>query len=160
MKRFISAVAMTLFAGPVSAGSCMWSDVEFTFNYYSNLSEPYLVLYGAFDFAQFENLLNAHLYDPGPDGFTASFHGLALGEDGFSETPVSRVILEHVCEDPWCIEPLSDVPTLAFARETPEGYVVLVDPCSFSLRHGPSREDIDTLEACMRGDACISERPQ
>jgi hypothetical protein len=84
----------------------------------------------------------------------ARFEGFALGLEGFTRPLSTPVALRPSCAGPWCGSMGPEGTWLLFARETAQGYEVLVGPCGGWAFETPSESVLGQMAACMRGQAC------
>jgi hypothetical protein len=146
------AAMIAAIAGQAQALSCAPPDIARTFNWASAADESYIVLNGSFSFQPLPRNRTRQL-NPETTTHDAVFEGSYLGADGFISAPALDVTLTFVCLGPWCgsIEDGDDI--LVFAQQTANGYIIEVDPC-FGSVFAPSDDNIDRVEACMRGENC------
>ena len=159
MKTIIaSTVAAFLLASQAQALSCLRPDVARTFNWVAAAEESFVVLLGEFSFAT-GPLKRRAIQDPQSAEYQASFSGSYLGAEGFQPGPPLDLTMNFMCVGPWCGSLSEDEgPILAFVEQTPDGYVLNVDPC-FSTAFYPTATDIARVEACIRGEGCAEVDP-
>lgn len=153
MTRIILAALIAITAGQAQALSCLPADIARTFNWAAAAEERYLVLNGVFSFDAPARTQGGQL-ERETVSLDAVFEGSYLGAEGFVAAPSLDVTLTFVCLGPWCgsMENGGD-DTLVFAQQTSDGYVIEIDPC-YSTVFASNDDNIDRVEACMRGGAC------
>ncbi|AKS44647.1 hypothetical protein SAMN05444287_2440 [Octadecabacter temperatus] len=153
MKRLMLAAMIATIAGQAQALSCAPPDIARTFNWAAAAEESYIVLNGSFSF---EPLPRTRASQLAPETMSrdAVFEGSYLGVEGFKAAPSLDVTLTFVCLGPWCGSMGNDGDDiLVFAQQSANGYVLEIDPC-YSTIFAPSDDNIDRVEACMRGESC------
>jgi hypothetical protein len=155
------AAALALAATQSAALSCLPPDPIRAFEHARDAAETYAILYGSFDFDVSKLPDSVQMSDPQPDPapIPATFTGTSLGLEGFVNDATSQMTIQPVCFGPWCGGMAADTPVLAFARLTPDGPVVSVDPCGGSVFFTPDQTTLDQMTACLRGEPCKAQDP-
>ncbi|WP_375279400.1 hypothetical protein [Pseudooctadecabacter sp.] len=155
MKAAVAAIGVAVCAaGPASALSCLAPDVASSFGWAAEAEEAYVVLHGTFSFAQPPSSLTGDINAPREVSYTATFSGDALGRSGFTPIGDLMVTVTHGCAAAWCGSLAGDVPTIAFVEKQTDGYALTVGPCGGQAFARPTRQMVQQVEACMRGDTC------
>lgn len=150
-----AAVALTLAAtGPASALSCLAPDVASSFTYAAEAEQSYVVLHGEFSFAPPPSSITGDINAPREVSYTATFSGEALGRSGFVPVGDLTVDVTHGCAAAWCGSLAGGVPTIAFVEKQADGYAITVGPCGGQAFARPTRQMVQQVEACMRGETC------
>ncbi len=150
MKSVIVA-SLTVLLGVTQAQalSCVRSDVARTFAWASEADENYIILRGAFDFAQ-----SRAGVQPSAKQLEATFEGSYLSAGGFVAAPTLDVTLNFECLGPWCGSINAGEEFLTFVEQTSNGYVLRVGPC-YSTAFQSDEQNVQTAESCMRGGPCV-----
>lgn len=147
-------IAAVMCAGQASALSCVRPDVAGTFQSVSAPEDTYIVLLGTFSFATPPPQTGLAL-NPESISLPARFDGQYLGPERFVDGPAFDITLNFTCAASWCGSMRSDAGrSLAFARQTSQGYVLDVGPCGGRVFTRVVDADVQRVEACMRGEAC------
>ena len=93
--------------------------------------------------------------DPGvaPEPVHAQFEGFVLGPEGFMTPVEADVTLESTCAGPYC-GTFGPSEALLFAEITEAGYLVRIGPCGGGAFDQISQDMLESLAACLRGEAC------
>jgi len=154
MKHILGlTLAATLWAGQASALSCVRPDVAQSFQHVAASSDVYVVLLGEFSFnaplSQGATLNRVDVQLP------ARFTGQYLGPERFVNGQDLNVTLNFTCAASWCGSMASgEDGTLAFARQTSQGYVLDVGPCGGRVFANATPHQVQRVEACVRGESC------
>ena len=158
LPRLLPGVLVaTLTAGPALALSCLAPDITRTYQQAAEAVETYIVVYGqlSFDEDQLPVVDYSNQMDTPPDTLIpARINGKSLTLGGFSTDFDMPITLNAKCFGPWCAQPKSDVPYLAFLERTDDGYTLVLDPCGGFGFARPSEATRQKVAVCFQGGAC------
>lgn len=148
MKKILVLSALALcVATQASALSCLRPDVVRSYNKAADADVSFAILLGEFDFAAPSDG-NA---EQGQQ-VTAQFTGQAMSAQGFDGINPMDVDLLTTCSGSWCGHfPPAGTEVLAFAQQTPNGFIVSMSACGGSVFDAGLAP---IVEACVLGQEC------
>lgn len=160
--RALIVIGFFLAAGPALALSCTPHRVDETYAEAEAAADAYRVVHGVLHFD--ERLLprvDMASQDrvPPETRIPARITGQALGRGGFVTPFAAEITLEIQCFGPWCAGAGSDMPYLAFLRQTREGYALRITPCGGFAFAKPSQEALQLVISCQAGGPCLQDLP-
>ena len=155
MKHILAAATLSALATDALALSCMAPSVAQSYAWADAADEAYVVLYGGFMFGTPPSNDTGDINAPLVVDVDASFVGHALTRDGFQPINPLDLTVRLDCAGPWCgALPDDSGVMLAFVEQSDDGLLLTLGPCGGSLFSRVSREDFNTVEACMKQGAC------
>ena len=161
MIRSVLTLSVALAATDVAALTCLATSPAGMFTAAAEAPQEYVVLYGTATFD--DTALPPAVTGIGEQTPTAPvlvpgvFDGHVLTPEGFSAPYAGPLTLHAACAGSWCGRMDSPATVLAFALNTPEGPVLVVDPCASKYIENPDSETLATVAACMQGQDCGSD---
>ena len=153
MKMTALTVALTLFAGQVSALSCIMADPKRSFQQAADSEDTYYVLYGTLDFDAALLPQGVGTNDRGPAvPIPAIFNGHSLSPAGFASYYAGEMTLLPTCAGPWCGKHAPNVASLMFAKVADGTITIEASPCGGYIFPDPSKAVLDEMTACMNGN--------
>ncbi len=145
------------FAGQASALSCLPHSVQAAYQQAAEAEDVYVVIHGRLSFDG--DLLPVTDWQdqastPEQTRIPAQIEGQMLTAGGFDRDVVLDLTFDVLCYGPWCASGVPGVGYLAFAKQTPTGYVLQTNPCGGFAFAQPSPDQIQAVEACHGGDSC------
>ena len=156
MKAWLTSSVVIIWGGAASALSCLPTSVELLYTNAAEATEAYIPAVG------FLTSLSLSPKAQHGDGFAsgqvgkAMFHGHYVDGSGNLVPWTSRVTAETFCAASWCGDITAGVPYLTFLRVEGRQYHFDAHACSTSIAN-PNHEEIEQLQACMRGAECTPE---
>ena len=154
MRLFPLTLTFGLIASQSAALSCLQPDVVRSFQWASDAEEAYVVLLGSFTFDAPPSSQTDDINAPRIVTYQSVFEGQFLGAQGFVPIAPIDVTITHDCAGPWCGSMVADQPVLAYVQMTDTAFELSVGPCGGEVFGRPSRQAIDQVEACIRGETC------
>jgi hypothetical protein len=151
LKQCVTAIGITLLAGPVSALSCMQPNITETFNSLADAPETYILALGT--------VTQTGPQQPLADGregyrFAAHLTGMQVTQSGFDLPLDTDVEVQIACFDPWCGSVATDQQLIAFVQTSDTGLTIAGDLCAFTVFAQPSPATIQQAESCAAGQNC------
>ena len=156
MIRFCLALPMMIAATSTAALSCLPTSPAKMFTAAAEAAQDYVVLLGTatFDDTALPPAMELGEAPAQPNLVPAAFEGNLMTADGFTTPYAGPLTLHSACAGPWCGRLDSPATVLAFALNTPDGPVLVVDPCGSKYIQDPDRAALTTVAACIRGGPC------
>jgi hypothetical protein len=155
--RGLLIVLFMAVARPVLALSCLPADVVRDYQHAAQDSAEWVIVSGTlqFDASQLPktDLNNQPLTPPSTD-VPARIIGKMLSGGGFDSPVDAQIILRARCFGPWCAQPSSDTPYLAFLKKEGARYIAQADPCGSFLHPNPSKAQERQIVRCFKGKRC------
>lgn len=152
MKTAALTIALTMFAGQVSALSCIMADPKRSFQDAADSDDTYYVLYGTLDFDPALLPQGVGNNDRGPAvPIPAIFKGHSLSPAGFASYYSEKMTLLPTCAGPWCGSHAPNVASLMFAKVADGAITIEASSCGGNIFPEPSEAVLDDMTACMNG---------
>lgn len=162
MRRALWAAAVLAahaVAGPALALSCMRPDPASDFVGADASEDIWIIAEGVLSF-------DTALLPPRDRGVAPSadidiparFSGQSLSGGGFDRPFDATITLRLTCAGPWCGQ-AAPGQMIAFLKRTPEGHVLIADPCRTRVYPDASDAVRDQLVRCIRGETCTPADP-
>jgi len=147
---------MMLIGQGAQALSCMLPDVSTKFHDLSTAQSVFLVVHGAvtFDERALPKTDHSTLKRKTKD-IPATIKGHLLTPAGYVSKFERDIVLQVDCLGPWCPNPKSGEPYLAFLKKTAQALTLELDACGGNGFANPTAAQLDQGLACMRGEVCI-----
>lgn len=161
MKKLWVLISLALLGSPAYSLSCLPSDVVRTYNQAAQSSAEYLVVSGvlSFDKAKLPKTNFGNNNAARPDNWIkASMVGHYLTKSGFNRPFSHSIRLNARCFGPWCAQPSSGEPYLAFLEKTKSGYILVDGPCDEFAFALPTQKALDQVVSCFQGRTCIEKK--
>ncbi|MGB0844896.1 MAG: hypothetical protein ACPGVN_09165, partial [Alphaproteobacteria bacterium] len=157
-----------------SALSCVRPNFASTFNNLDEAPETYWVGYGHLHKTgrvveitppNFPTDLGvndpAAINFPKPKIYDAEYHGGFLDGNTLVLNRTYKVKVEATCLGPWCGNfPAEDTPMLLMMQQGPEGMTLKMGPCPGPVQQGPTKAQIEAIQACLRFGTCRPSEQQ
>ena len=86
----------------------------------------------------------------------ARITGRFLSQKGFVTRFDQKITLKISCFGAWCATPRPGTDYLAFLRETPQGYLLHMNPCGGVAFAKPDAAMLNKALSCIRGGPCTA----
>jgi hypothetical protein len=137
-------------ATPASALSCLPADAVRSYKEAAASEEAYRVIFGTISLLARPNApLRQSVALPGV------VTGAILGAGGFAGELSFPVTVQVNCFGPWCGAVPEDGAALVLVQETPEGLVLVSEPCPQWYFASPEADLADKVEACHVTGECV-----
>jgi hypothetical protein len=150
-----ASLALTLTASQAMALSCMPPDVARGFNQIASSNQTYVVLNGTFSFAA--RPPRGDEQRPQTQSYAAKFNGTLLTGNGFTDE-ISDVLvtINSNCAASWCGDITPGIDYIAFVEQNGRNLTLQAEPCTIFAYPEPTQEQIQRVEDCAAGKACIA----
>jgi len=155
-----AALVLALSTGPAFALSCIQPDLARTYQQASAAKEVYIIVQGSLSFDEgrlpvvdYNNQENT----PHNTYIPARLLGQSLTLNGFDAAFDQSITLNAKCFGPWCANPASGLPYLAFLERTEAGYMLVLDPCGGFGFPEPTEAVKAKAVICFQGGACAPD---
>ena len=160
MKSILLPLALSAFASPALALSCLPPDVARSYNEAASAEQAYVVVHGTltFDETRLPDIDMNHQDQTPPNvDIPARLTGKSLSRAGFKTDFDRPITLRAVCFGPWCGRAVSGTDHLAFVEMTDSGYALTVTPCGGYEFPDPTKAMLKKVVGCFSGKPCTPE---